>query len=62
LLFYSLLDELQRRLFASLESMKLGHGGDTVLAEFLALDPHTVARDRHSASSGGLHRVTLLFL
>jgi hypothetical protein len=47
LLFYSLLDEQQRRLFAGLESMKLGHGGDTVLAEFLGLDPHTVARGRH---------------
>jgi hypothetical protein len=46
LLFYSLLDEQQRRLFAALESMKLGHGGDSVLAEFLGLDPHTVARGR----------------
>src|SRR5205814_5088303 len=46
LLFYSLLDEQQRRLFAGLESIKLGHGGDTVLAEFLGLDPHTVARGR----------------
>lgn len=46
LLFYSLLDEQQRRLFASLESMKLGHGGDSIVAEFLGLDPHTVARGR----------------
>jgi hypothetical protein len=46
LLFYSLLDEQQRRLFAGLESIKLGHGGDTVLADFLGLDPHTVARGR----------------
>ena len=46
LLFYSLLDEQQRRLFAGLESIKLGHGGDSVLAEFLGLDPHTVARGR----------------
>jgi hypothetical protein len=46
LLFYSLLDEQQRRLFAGLESMKLGHGGDSVLAEFLGIDPHTVARGR----------------
>ena len=45
-LFYSLLDEQQRRLFAGLESIKLGHGGDSVLAEFLGLDPHTVARGR----------------
>jgi hypothetical protein len=27
--------------------MKLGHGGDSVLAEFLGLDPHTIARGRH---------------
>lgn len=47
LLFYSLLDEQQRRLFAGLESIKLGRGGDTMLATFLNLDPHTVARGRH---------------
>ena len=46
LLFYSLLDEQQRRLFAGLESIKLGHGGDRIVAEFLTLDPHTVARGR----------------
>ena len=46
LLFYGLLDEQQRRLFAGLESIKLGHGGDSILAEFLGLDPHTVARGR----------------
>jgi hypothetical protein len=26
--------------------MKLGHGGVSILAEFLGLDPHTVARGR----------------
>ena len=46
LVFYSLLDEQQRRLFAGLESMKLGHGGDSIVAEYLGLDPHTVARGR----------------
>jgi hypothetical protein len=45
-LFYSLLDEQQRRLYAGLESLKLGHGGDSVLAEFLGLDSHTIARGR----------------
>src|SRR5881409_3877574 len=39
LLFYSLLDEQQRRLYAGLESIKLGHGGDTLLADFLQPDP-----------------------
>lgn len=46
LLFYSLLDEQQRRLYAGLESLKLGRGGDHQLADFLDLDPHTVARGR----------------
>ena len=46
ILFYSLLDEQQRRLYAGLESLKLGHGGDRQLAEFLHLDTHTVARGR----------------
>ncbi len=46
LLFYSLLDEQQRRLYAGLESLKLGRGGERQLADFLDLDPHTVARGR----------------
>jgi len=46
LLFYSLLDEQQRRLYVGLESLKLGRGGDRQLADFLDLDPHTVARGR----------------
>jgi hypothetical protein len=46
LLFYSLLDEQQRRLYAGLESLKLGRGGDRQLADFLDLDPHTVGRGR----------------
>ena len=46
ILFYGLLDEKQRRLYAGLESMKLGRGGDRQLADFLAIDPHTVARGR----------------
>lgn len=45
-LFYSLLDEQQRRLYTGLESLKLGRGGDQRLAEFLGSDPHTVARGR----------------
>jgi DNA-binding transcriptional regulator YhcF (GntR family) len=69
LLFYSLLDEQQRRLYAGLESLKLGRGGDRQLADFLDLDPHTVARgrqqllaqdvevDRARKSGGGRKRV-----
>jgi len=46
ILFFSLLDEKQRRLYAGLESSKLGHGGDRQIGEFLGLDAHTVARGR----------------
>lgn len=45
-LFFSLLDERQRRLYAGLESMKLGHGGDRRIAAVLGLDPGTVATGR----------------
>jgi hypothetical protein len=46
ILFFSLLDEQQRRLYAGLEAQKLGYGGDRKIAEFLELDVHTVARGR----------------
>ncbi len=46
ILFWSCLDEQQRRLYAGLESLKLGRGGDHQIAEFLQLDPHTVAKGR----------------
>jgi hypothetical protein len=45
-LFFSLLDEKQRRLYAGLESLKLGYGGDRRIADFIGLDPHTVAKGR----------------
>jgi hypothetical protein len=45
-LFFSLLDERQRRLYAGLESLKLGHGGDRRIADLLGLDPVTAARGR----------------
>ena len=45
-LFFSLLDEKQRRLYAGLEALKSGRGGDTRIAELLGLDAGTVARGR----------------
>ena len=45
-LFYSLLDEKQRRLYAGLESLKVGHGGDQRIADLLGLDASTIARGR----------------
>lgn len=46
LLFISMLNEKQRRLYAGLESLKLGHGGDIHIASLLGMDPHTVSRGR----------------
>lgn len=46
ILFYSILDEKQRRLYAGLESIKQGRGGDAIIARLLNVDPHTVAKGR----------------
>ncbi len=54
ILFCSMLDERQRRLYAGLESLKLGHGGDTYIASLFGMDPHTVARGRQELISGDL--------
>ena len=45
-LFLSLLDEQQRRLFAGLESLRCGYGGDSEAGAALGLDRGTVARGR----------------
>ncbi len=45
-LFFSLLDERKRRLYAGLESLKWGHGGDRRIADFLGLSEKTVAKGR----------------
>jgi hypothetical protein len=55
-LFYSLLDEQQRRLYAGLEAHKLGHGGDRRIADFLGAGVHTVARGRRELFSDQVQR------
>ena len=56
LLFYSLLDEQQRRLYAGLEALKWGHGGDRKIARLLGLDVGTVAKGRHQLLHGEVLR------
>lgn len=56
ILFFSLLDERQRRLYAGLESQKFGHGGDRKIANLLGLDAHTVAKGRRELFSGEIDR------
>jgi len=52
ILFYSMLDEKQRRLYAGLESLRVGHGGDRQIAEVLALNEKTVAKGRKELLDG----------
>lgn len=53
-LFCSILNEKQRRLYAGLESLKLGHGGDAHIASVLGMDPHTVAKGRKELMAADL--------
>jgi len=51
-LFYSLLDEQQHRLYAGLESLEWGHGGDQRMSQLFGLDVDTVARGRQELLRG----------
>jgi hypothetical protein len=46
ILFVSLLNEKQRRLFAGLESIMWGYGGDKKIADLLGINKNTVAKGR----------------
>ncbi|MCC6472174.1 MAG: transposase [Burkholderiales bacterium] len=54
--FFSLLDEKQRRLYAGLEALKTGRGGDVRIAELLGVDPGTVARGRRELLAQDVQR------
>ncbi len=56
ILFFSLLDEQQRRLYAGLEAQKMGFGGDRRIAELLGLDVHTVSKGRRELFGGDVQR------
>ena len=53
-LFLSRLNEKQRRLYAGLESLKLGYGGDQRIADFVGMDAHTVAKGRRELAQHDL--------
>lgn len=54
ILFFSTLNEKQRRLYAGLESMRQGRGGDRRIADLTGMDVHTVARGRRELLAGDL--------
>lgn len=51
-LFVGLLDEKQLRLYAGLESIKIGHGGDQKIARLFGMDMHTVVKGRKELWGG----------
>jgi hypothetical protein len=55
-LFYSLLDEQQRRLYAGLESLQRGRGGEQQMAQLFGLDVDTVARGQAELLRGQVLR------
>jgi len=52
IIFFSTLNEKQRRLYAGYKSLKIGHGGDKRIAQLLDLDQKTVARGRQELLGG----------
>ncbi len=56
ILFYSILNEKQRRLYAGLESLKIGRGGDTLISKLLNIDPETVSKGRKELNSGNFEK------
>ncbi len=54
IIFLSLLDEKQRRLYAGVEALKYGLGGDKWIAGVLGMHPQTVARGRRELLAGEL--------
>lgn len=56
ILFFSLLNEKQRRLYAGLESLKIGYGGDSIISELLNSDIHTVAKGREELLNSNVER------
>lgn len=54
IIFLSILDEKQRRLYAGVEAIKYGLGGDTWIAGLLGMHPQTVARGRRELLTGDI--------
>ncbi|MGH7239120.1 MAG: hypothetical protein ACREHG_03530 [Candidatus Saccharimonadales bacterium] len=56
ILFYSTLNEKQRRLYAGLEAIKIGHGGDKLIGGLLQINPETVSKGREELVKGDFQR------
>jgi hypothetical protein len=52
ILFFCILNEKQKRLYAGLESIKIGQNGDKIISGLLGLNIKTVSKGRHELLSG----------
>lgn len=51
-LLLSRLDEQQRRLYAAVESKRIGHGGDRLVSLITGLNVETIRHGRHELDAG----------
>lgn len=51
-LFFSRLDEQQKRWYAGLEALRVGHGGNVRAAQLTGLDVKTIRRGRRELQAG----------
>jgi len=61
ILFYCTLNEKQKRLYAGLESIKLGNGGDRVISELLGLNIKTVTKGKNELLNNSINIDTIRF-
>jgi hypothetical protein len=54
----SRVDEQQRRWYATVESHRIGHGGDQLVAQITGLDPQTIQRGRRELAASLTERPT----
>ncbi len=59
ILFYCTLNEKQRRLYAGLESLKIGEGGDKFIAELLNLNIKTVTKGKKELLGESVNTATI---
>lgn len=59
IIFYCTLNEKQRRLFAGLESLKLGNGSDQVISKLLNLNVKTISKGREELLSNSINIDTI---
>jgi hypothetical protein len=52
------LDDQQRRWYVAVESNRIGHGGDQLLAQITGLAPHTIQRGRRELAAALAERPT----